>query len=166
MLLFRLQKPAILFALTLLSACGGAGSESGGLTSARALKSIGTQSIVLSTQGSVLRNQTSVQLSFDPMNETVRIDDADFRALAKVTAGAYRVSSPTLNIDIDAATRCSGAVIYSGRINPSTTSGNLSGSISCNGIVYTVSGVYSAEAISSKIIPIADSISDAVRGAL
>jgi len=79
----------VLLASLTLSACGGGESSSGGLNDPSAAKYLGVQSIELVSPPFSVQTTASLQLAFNPLNQTMLIDGTDFTASGSAINGGH-----------------------------------------------------------------------------
>ena len=124
-----------------LAACGG-GSSTSDEASAGENNFVGTQTITLSNAEISVTETDNFTLAVD--EQVVTVVDEDFNATGTLNSdNRFVVSSPIFSTTSDGVT-CSGSVTYSGQISGSTTAGTIQGEFNCSGVVFDVSGEFSA----------------------
>lgn len=118
-----------------LAACGGGGSSS---ESSSGDRFSGGQTIT------TLGESENAPFVMTIDGNTVTVVDEDFTASGELNGNNFTVNVPAFSFTEDGIT-CTFNIAYSGSlISETMTSGSISGSVSCDGIDFPVTGTFSA----------------------
>ena len=125
----------------ILAACGG-GSSTSDETRAAENNFVGTQSITLSNGEISITETDNFTLMIE--GQVVTVIDADFNATGTLNSqNQFVISSPIFSTTSEGIT-CSGSITYNGQITGSNTAGAIQGEFNCSGVVFDVTGEFSA----------------------
>ncbi|MGH1426601.1 MAG: hypothetical protein ACRBEE_01575 [Arenicella sp.] len=128
--------------ILLIAACGQGGSSSTE-TKTKVRNFVGQQTIVLTNNGQSASEMDDFILKLT--GNVVTVVDEDFSATAVLSSDdTFFLSSPSFSTTSDGIT-CTGNVSYSGTINGDNVSGDIAGEFNCSGIIFNVTGDFSAE---------------------
>ena len=134
----------IIFSISMalfVTACGGGSSSSGGSDNGVRVFT-GTQNIIVSARGVSEVGSSDFVLEADGNNITIR--DEDFIATGVANAGNFSITSPMFTLEVDAQSRCTGSVTYTGTIIGVQVTGDLAGSFDCGFATVRVTGRFDA----------------------
>lgn len=129
-----------IFALIVLTACG-QGSSTSSDARAKQANFVGSQTIVLNSEGNTASEVDDFVLKLE--GNIVTIIDEDFSATGQLGLdNQFSLSSPMFSTSSDGVT-CTGNVNYSGIINGESVSGSIRGEFNCSSVTFDVSGNFS-----------------------
>lgn len=143
----------LMSAMTLgLAACGGGSSSSSDSSSGDRFS--GVQTIT------ILGESEQAGFVMTVSGSTVTIRDEDFTASGALNSnGRFSVTVPPFALSVDGIS-CTFNLVYTGTISGNSTSGNLSGSATCLGTRFAITGTFAANKGNSK--QLVNSLSDVV----
>jgi hypothetical protein len=125
-----------------IAACGGGDSSSDSSTSGS--RFTGVQTLTL------LGESSQAAFVMTVSDSTVTINDADFTASGALDSNNnFSVTVPPFSIT-DSGITCTFNVVYTGTVSGSTSSGNISGSTSCLGSTFSITGTFAANSNNGK----------------